>query len=371
MKQHSLMKRVENIYPKVTVVLPTYNSQKFLDQCLPPLLSMDYANYDILVVDDCSGDSTVEHLRQYYPKIKVIQLQQRSGHSAACNTGILATDARYVYIVEHHTIVTKTALLELVATMLDHPKTAICYSKQLNMYNEREIVVEGKRYAHYIVNQQCERTPFKEACSSETETPVDVTSAGTFSFLLDKEQFSTIGYFDEDYFIHINDYEFTFRAKAAGLKCYYVPASVSYHKSFVSTASDYNFRGGKKYPDCRTFFIARNRWLLILSYYSWKTILVLSPAFFLYELGLVGFVIRRNVWKSYLKALAWLLTHPVLILEKRRRIQQLKRLNDASLLVAGDLNFVPGLSQSTLERVIIQSLTTFLTTYWNCVKTFL
>lgn len=362
------MKRDETIYPVVTVVLPTYNSQKFLDQCLPPLLNMDYADYDILVVDDCSEDDTVEHVRQYYPKINVIQLPQRRGHSAACNAGIQAAAARYVYIVEHHTIVTKTALRELVTTITTHRDAAICYSKQLNMYDEHEIVVEGKRYAHYVVNQQCERTPLEETGSSEIEAPVDVTSAGTFSFLIDKEIFKPIGYFDEEYFIHINDYEFTLRAKAAGLKCYYVPASVSYHKSFVSTASEYNFRGGKKYPDNRTFFIARNRWLLILSYYSWKTIFVLSPAFFVYELGLVGFVIRRKVWKSYLKAVAWLFTHPGVIRQKRRRIQQLKRLDDASLLTAGDLNFVPGLSQSKLERVLIRSLTTFLDTYWHWVK---
>ncbi len=149
-----------------------------------------------------------------------------------------------------------------------------------------------------------------------------------------------------------------------------MPASVTYHKSFVSTASGHNFRGGQKYPAFRTFVIARNRWILILSYYALKTIFLLSPALVIYELMLIGFVIRRRVFISYLKAMFWLLTHPHIIIKKRRHIQQLKRVKDASLLVAGELNFVPGLTQSRLERTIIHYLTKFLTMYWNFTKIF-
>ncbi|MCP4367781.1 MAG: glycosyltransferase family 2 protein [Deltaproteobacteria bacterium] len=357
---------------QVTVLIPTYNSRIFLDQCLQPLLNMDYPNYDIIIVDDCSSDGTIRHIEQYYPKIRITQLQKRSGHSAACNAGIFTTKARYVYIVEHHTIVTKEALSRLMLVMNADNDAAICYSKQLNMYSEHNTVVEGKRYAHYIVNQQCERNPLiGEGEEDENEPPVDVTSAGTFSYLIDKEKFQEIGYFDEDYFIHINDYELTLRVKAAALKCYYVPASITYHKSFVSTASDYNFRGGEKYPVSRTFFIARNRWLLLLSYYSLKTLVLLSPALAIYELALIGFVIRRGVFMPYLKAVYWLFTHPALIIKKRRYIQRVKRVKDTSLFVAGELNFVPGLTQSTLERIIIRYLTKFLTMYWNFTKIFL
>lgn len=357
--------------PKVTTVLPIYNGAIFLDQCLPPLLEMDYPNYDIIVVDDCSSDDTVAHLRQHYPQVRVIELQERSGHSKACNTGIAAADARYVYLIENHTIVKKDTLSELMKVMLSDEQAAICYSKQLNVYSDEQIVVEGKRYAHFVVNQQCERIPLQEVQEESQEAPADVSSSGTFSYLIDKTKFDIIGLFDETYFIHIADYELTLRAKAAGYKCYYVPASVSYHKSFVHTAGSYNYRGGREYPAFRTYVIARNRWLTILSHYSLRTLLLLAPALCIYELCLVAFVIHRHVCRSYLNAIGWLFTHPQIILRKRQHIQRIKRVKDADLLTAGALNFVPGLAQSRSEQVVLHYLTAFLTWYWNVVKRFL
>jgi len=364
----------------VTVVLPTYNSTPFLEQCLSALQQMDYAEYDILVVDDCSSDNTVEHLQQNYPEVRIIRLPKRSGHSAACNAGILGTDARYVYIVEHHTIVMSDTLRRLMKVMTTDPEAAICYSRQINIYDEHTLAVEGKRFAHYVVNQQCERefhervdaeTFATEHCLAQSGDPVDVTSAGTFSYLIDREKFTNIGLFDEDYFIHINDYELTLRAKASGWKCLYVPTAMHYHKSFVAMASTHNFRGGECYPAFRTFVISRNRWLLMLSYYSIKSLCVLAPALLLYECLLIGFVIRRGVLGAYLKAIGWLLVHPHIILRKRRAIQRIKAVHDTDLLVAGDLNFVPGLTRSRFEIRMIQGLTRFLSDYWKWGKQFL
>lgn len=352
----------------VTVVLPTHNSKSFLDQCLTALFNMDYPDYHLIVVDDGSGDDTVAELQQQYPQVQVIQLPQQSGHSKACNTGILAAKTRYVYIVEHHAIVTPDALSRLMTAMLADEKAAICYSRQINMYNDQLVVMEGKRNAHYAVNQQCERYVLNEEHVIDDLRPADVTSAGTFSYLIDKTKFEKIGFFDEDYFIHINDYELALRVKAAGWKCYYVPDSVTYHRSFVQTASSYNFRGGQTYPAFRTFYISRNRWLLMLSYYTPKTLLLLSPALLLYEFLLFVFAIRRGVFGAYLRAIGWLFTHPRLILKKRRFIQQIKQVNDGMLLVAGELNFVPGLTRSPIEHAGIRYLTRFLTAYWRLVQ---
>ncbi len=361
---------MKNFVDKVSVVLPTYNSQHFLEQCLPPLLEMDYPDFDIYVVDDGSSDNTIQRLHTFHSeKIHLIQLPGRSGHSAACNAGILATDARYVYVVEHHTIVTPTALSELMRVMLDNQNAAICYSKQVNVYDEKSVMLEGARYAHYVVNQQCERSPQSSLENHMTgEKPVDTTSAGTFSFLIDKERFKLIGFFDEDYFIHINDYELTLRAKAAGFACYYVPTSINYHKSFVETASAFNYRGGSSYPKFRTFVISRNRWLLMLSYYSIKTLLLLSPALIVYETFLIGFALRRKVFLSYLKAVTWLISHPEILIKKRKSVQGLKVVEDRALLRAGELNFVPGLTRTVLEQKCIKYLTAFLSRYWNLVR---
>lgn len=357
---------------KVTVVLPIYNGRIFLDQCLPPVFEMDYPNFDVIAIDDGSTDGTVEYLKQHYPQVRVIQLSGRCGHSKACNVGIEATDARYAYIIEHHTIVKKDTLSQLMKVMLSDEQAAICYSRQFNVYSENKVMVEGRRYAHFVVNQQCRRVPETDAGElDETDEPVDVSSSGTFSYLIDKKIFEGLGYFDEDYFVHIADYELTLRAKAAGFKCYYVPKSESFHKSFSSTINAHNYRGGADYPAFRVFVIVKNRWFTILSHYSIKTLVLLFPALLVYEIFQFGFAVTRRATIAYGKAIFWLLTHPRIILRKRRQIQQIKTVADKDLLVAGELNFVPGLARSASERAIIHALTTFLTAYWNSVTRFL
>lgn len=358
MNQYLLMKRDENTYPQVTVVLPIYNAKNYLEQCLPPLFTMDYPNYDILVVDDCSSDGSTEYIRQHYPQVRVIRLSKNSGPSKAFNVGIEAADSRYIYIIEHHTIVTTDSLSLLVNVMLADAHAAICYSRQLNVYAENKIVVEGARQAHYIVNQHCERiilegktfssqdqeNIIKDLKKTGDQQPVNVSAAGTISFLIDKEKLSSIGYFDETFFIYLNDQELALRVRAAGLKCYYVPTSIVYHKSLLHKMSEFNFRGGKTYPARRTYYISRHRWLIILSHYSLKTIVFITPALAVYESALLAFVIQRRVFMSYVQSLFWLLTHPRTILKKRQYIQRLKCVKDSELLVAGDMNFVPGLA---------------------------
>jgi GT2 family glycosyltransferase len=362
----------ERMAKKVTIVLPIYNGRIFVDQCLSSVFEMEYPNFDVIVVDDGSTDGTREYVTEHYPQLRLIQLSGHSGHSKACNAGILATDARYVYIIEHHTIVKKDTLTQLMQVMLSDNEAAICYSRQINVYSDDQVMVEGKRYAHFVVNQQCERVPLKDVAGlDEHEAPVDVSSSGTFSYLIDKEKFRQLGYFDEDYFVHLADYELTLRTKAAGFKCYYVPKSESYHKSFPSTAKSHNYRGGRAYPAFRMYVIAKNRWLTILSHYAPKTLLFLFPSLIVYEIFLISFAISRRTFFSYVKAIFWLVTHPGIIINKRKQIQGIKKVPDATLLVAGELNFVPGLAQSALEQTVIRYLITFLTIYWNLVKRFL
>src|SRR5579863_3349067 len=60
--------------PLVSVALCTYNGEKFLEKQLDSILSQDYYNMEIVVVDDCSKDSTWDILRHYARKIKRFRL---------------------------------------------------------------------------------------------------------------------------------------------------------------------------------------------------------------------------------------------------------------------------------------------------------
>src|SRR5262249_40128546 len=80
--------------PRVSVVVCTYNGAATLEQCLRSLLMVDYPNYEVIVVDDGSNDSTGEILKRF-PEIRAIR-QQNRGLSAARNRGLYAATGEIV-----------------------------------------------------------------------------------------------------------------------------------------------------------------------------------------------------------------------------------------------------------------------------------
>jgi glycosyltransferase involved in cell wall biosynthesis len=71
----------------VSVVIPVYNSEKYLEECLNSVLEQTYSNIEIIVINDGSTDSSLEILKKYSDKVNIIS-QKNQGLASALNTGI-------------------------------------------------------------------------------------------------------------------------------------------------------------------------------------------------------------------------------------------------------------------------------------------
>jgi glycosyltransferase involved in cell wall biosynthesis len=78
---------MSNTTPLVSVIIPTYNQAKYIEQCVESCLGQTYPNLEIIVVDDGCTDSTPEILSRYGSKIRVIT-QKNQGAAKALNNGI-------------------------------------------------------------------------------------------------------------------------------------------------------------------------------------------------------------------------------------------------------------------------------------------
>lgn len=83
---------------KVSIIIPSYNHAKYLDQCIDSALNQDYDNIEIILVDDGSTDGSLEIAHKYADKIIIIQ-KSNGGTSSAYNAGIKAMTGQWFTMI--------------------------------------------------------------------------------------------------------------------------------------------------------------------------------------------------------------------------------------------------------------------------------
>ncbi len=89
--------------PKVSVILPVYNASRYLEQCIESLLSQTLSNLEIICVDDCSTDNSLnllEGLRQKDNRIKIIKQSANLGAGSARNAGMEIASGEYLSFLD-------------------------------------------------------------------------------------------------------------------------------------------------------------------------------------------------------------------------------------------------------------------------------
>lgn len=89
--------------PKVSVIIPVYNTEKFLRKCLDSVCNQTLQDIEIICINDCSTDGSLEILREYAGKdnrIKLIELLENCGAAKARNIGIDIAEGEYLGFVD-------------------------------------------------------------------------------------------------------------------------------------------------------------------------------------------------------------------------------------------------------------------------------
>ncbi|GAB2479848.1 glycosyltransferase [Alkalibacterium psychrotolerans] len=86
--------------PLVSIIIPTYNVERYVEECIESLLNQTYTNIEIIVLDDGSTDATVYLLKQYEDKIQLIVNSNNKGQGARRNEGMKLANGKYIYFVD-------------------------------------------------------------------------------------------------------------------------------------------------------------------------------------------------------------------------------------------------------------------------------
>jgi glycosyltransferase involved in cell wall biosynthesis len=117
--------------PLVSVIIPTYNSGKYLSEALESVFSQIYAHMEVIVIDDGSTDETAKVLDAYAGRATCIR-QERAGPSKARNTGIGAAKGEYTAFLDADDLWHRDKLKKQIAALEEDPEAALVYSKSVD-----------------------------------------------------------------------------------------------------------------------------------------------------------------------------------------------------------------------------------------------
>lgn len=115
---------------KVSIVISTHNGEKYIKECVDSILLQTYQDFEIIIIDDCSSDSTVKVIQEMQLKDKRIHLHinKKQNHSNALNIGLFHAKGKYIARMDQDDLMTETRLMEQVSYMDSHPSIDVCCS---------------------------------------------------------------------------------------------------------------------------------------------------------------------------------------------------------------------------------------------------
>ncbi len=127
--------------PKVSVIIPTYNHDRFVGQAVDSVLAQTYPDFEVIVVDDGSTDSTQTVLAQYGKRIKYIY-QENKGQPAARNKGLLASQGVYLLFLDSDDIISPSKLELQVSLLEARPDFGLVYSGRQYISQDGKVLGE-------------------------------------------------------------------------------------------------------------------------------------------------------------------------------------------------------------------------------------
>ena len=132
---------IKNNEPLVSVIMPVYNAEEFLDKSVSSVINQTYKNLEILLIDDCSTDNSYNILKEYANKdnrIKLFHNEQNKHVSATRNVGIKNATGKYLYFIDSDDFIDNDYIEHLVKTAEKENADIVVNTNMYSCKNKRK-----------------------------------------------------------------------------------------------------------------------------------------------------------------------------------------------------------------------------------------
>ena len=142
--------------PKISIIVPVYNVEKYLKKCIDSILSQTYKNIEVICINDGSTDSCIDILKEYEKRDEriIVISKENGGLSAARNDGMKKSTGEYVFFVDSDDWIESDMCEVMLGKLIENDADACmcCYTKEFGTHSkverifEDDCVLEGEEF---------------------------------------------------------------------------------------------------------------------------------------------------------------------------------------------------------------------------------
>lgn len=244
----------------LSIIIVSYNTKKLLKECINSISSKTKGiKFEILVVDNASKDGSVELIRKLSKNKHIVLIQNKKniGFGPANNKGMKKAKGRYFLLLNSDTLIKDNLLSEMVSWMDKNKKSGIvtCALKNPDeslqgtggyfptlfrvfswMFFLEDIPILDRVIKPF--HPMHPESPFYKGESFFKKKSERDWITGAF-FLARSELTDKVGFFDEDYFMYVEEVDYCYRAKRQGWKVWYLPKWSITHYGGASAGGEF------------------------------------------------------------------------------------------------------------------------------------
>ena len=252
--------------PSLAIIIVNWNSYNVTAPCLASIRSLNYSNYEVVLVDNGSEDGSGEDLKKNFPEIIFLKNEKNLGFTGGNNTGIrYAIDQHFdlIMLLNNDTIIDPSFASTLIDT-LENDKSIGAIQPKILYNQERNIIwnAGGELNQFFFLTKPI---GLDEKDIGQYDQPKEVDWITGCCFLVRTEIISKIGPLDDKFFIYYEDSDWSFKIRLEGHKLWYEPSAKIYHEVGMSNRNRSGHNEGNISPFTR-YQIIRNHFFMVRRY---------------------------------------------------------------------------------------------------------
>ena len=220
-------------FPRVSIIIVTWNAQPLLAQCLPSVVASTYPNLEILVADNASTDGSAEWVHTHFPTVRVVRHPENWAFCRGNNEAIPHATGDLVVLLNNDVEVPPGWLQPLVDAFTADPRLGAAQPKVLQHRDRSHFEYAGAAggfldaYGFPFARGRLFDTV--EPDHGQYDTPRDVFWATGAACMLRRSALDEVGLLDERFFMHMEEIDLCWRLQRRGYAVRAIPSSEVYH----------------------------------------------------------------------------------------------------------------------------------------------